>query len=521
MGNGGVCPLVGHCVPLLLLWFSGETVAVAKARVWQESASLHAPRKFELWKDLKPIGDDWWEGTLLKETDTVGSFAKWGDVIEAEQRNGSGTKQRMTRLEIVKQLFNAFVNRSQAYNYPTRIGLILFGSTVNEVCKVTPLFEKFRDHIDSVNARGDTRMYDAIQKAADSLVAFRTDHAGCALRIICFSDGKDTKSTAMPLQVVSALQRNSIILDGIRIADGASDTMLHTMCKATGGYSFNPTNLKDALRLMELETLLFLAERPQIAPVRRAVGRLNELTKFTAMPVDVCNETTVPARRLPAELSQASLSLELTLERGAPPVLSKRPDEASRIRRIMQELRLLMSEPHPSVEVFPCESNIRFWRLLLKGPEESPYAGGVWLLYANFSEEYPLRAPEMRFVTPIKHSNVNHYGKICHSIFTRNWTSDTTMRAVSDLVYALMLHPETQDPLDTTLAMQYFEDPGVYEVSIAEHVARHATGKTMEQVGVNGTCSCPQYAGNGTLLTGLDANSYVKSLVSRGVCVSR
>eukprot|EP01116_Phalansterium_solitarium_P023795 TRINITY_DN851_c0_g1_i11.p1 TRINITY_DN851_c0_g1~~TRINITY_DN851_c0_g1_i11.p1 ORF type:complete len:459 (-),score=-12.81 TRINITY_DN851_c0_g1_i11:323-1699(-) len=43
------------------------------------------------------------------------------------------------------------------------------------------------------------------------------------------------------------------------------------------------------------------------------------------------------------------------------------------------------------------------------------------------------------------------------------------------------------------------------------------SGQTVFSVGLNGTCSCPQYAGNATLLTGLDANSYVKGLVSRVV----
>eukprot|EP01116_Phalansterium_solitarium_P023798 TRINITY_DN851_c0_g1_i8.p1 TRINITY_DN851_c0_g1~~TRINITY_DN851_c0_g1_i8.p1 ORF type:complete len:502 (-),score=3.76 TRINITY_DN851_c0_g1_i8:217-1611(-) len=45
------------------------------------------------------------------------------------------------------------------------------------------------------------------------------------------------------------------------------------------------------------------------------------------------------------------------------------------------------------------------------------------------------------------------------------------------------------------------------------------SGQTVFSVGLNGTCSCPQYAGNGTLLTGLDANSYVKALVARAAAL--
>ena len=38
----------------------------------------------------------------------------------------------------------------------------------------------------------------------------------------------------------------------------------------------------------------------------------------------------------------------------------------------------------------------------------------------SFPPEYPLSPPEMRFITPILHCNVNSHGKICHSIFDSN-----------------------------------------------------------------------------------------------------
>lgn len=37
----------------------------------------------------------------------------------------------LKRIEVVKQLFEAFVNRSEAYDYSHHMGLVLFGSTVN------------------------------------------------------------------------------------------------------------------------------------------------------------------------------------------------------------------------------------------------------------------------------------------------------------------------------------------------------------------------------------------------------
>ena len=41
------------------------------------------------------------------------------------------------------------------------------------------------------------------------------------------------------------------------------------------------------------------------------------------------------------------------------------------------------------------------------GPEDTPYAGGIYTLYIRFGEKYPLTPPEVRFVTPIYHCNIN------------------------------------------------------------------------------------------------------------------
>jgi ubiquitin-protein ligase len=42
---------------------------------------------------------------------------------------------------------------------------------------------------------------------------------------------------------------------------------------------------------------------------------------------------------------------------------------------------------------------------------------------------------QMRFVTPILHANVNCYGRICHSVLGRQWTSDTKLSTVLGCVY--------------------------------------------------------------------------------------
>ncbi len=88
----------------------------------------------------------------------------------------------------------------------------------------------------------------------------------------------------------------------------------------------------------------------------------------------------------------------------------------------------------------------------MRGPADTPYAGGVFALYAQFGAGYPDKAPEVRFVTPIYHCNINSDGKVCHSVFGRNWTPTTTLRTIFDCIFGLLLVPEPDDPLDSQIA---------------------------------------------------------------------
>ena len=50
------------------------------------------------------------------------------------------TKSReLSRMTGCKQLFHAFINRSQAHSFPNQIGLVVFGSDVETTCTITQL----------------------------------------------------------------------------------------------------------------------------------------------------------------------------------------------------------------------------------------------------------------------------------------------------------------------------------------------------------------------------------------------
>ena len=84
-------------------------------------------------------------------------------------------------------------------------------------------------------------------------------------------------------------------------------------------------------------------------------------------------------------------------------------------------------------------NNCFYWRVTLKGPEKTPYEGGIFTIRIAFPPNYPKLGPEFRFLNQIYHLNVdftdqNKLGHICLN-FLNEWT--TTGKVVEKPCYGV------------------------------------------------------------------------------------
>ena len=79
----------------------------------------------------------------------------------------------MNRNEVSAEMFGALINREMAYDYPVHMGLVKFSDSVEVVCEMTPLFLKFKEQVDIIALKGDTKLYDALVKGVDVLTDFK------------------------------------------------------------------------------------------------------------------------------------------------------------------------------------------------------------------------------------------------------------------------------------------------------------------------------------------------------------
>lgn len=67
--------------------------------------------------------------------------------------------------------------------------------------------------------------------------------------------------------------------------------------------------------------------------------------------------------------------------------------------------------------------------------------GGTFKLLLEFSEEYPSKAPQVKFVSKIFHPNVYADGKICLDILQNQWSPIYDVAAILTSIQSLLSDP--------------------------------------------------------------------------------
>jgi len=121
-------------------------------------------------------------------------------------------------------------------------------------------------------------------------------------------------------------------------------------------------------------------------------------------------------------------------------------------RRIVKETARLMQEPPPGISATPYETNLRYFNVIIAGPQSSPYESGIFKLELFLPAEYPMVPPKVRFLTKIYHPNIDKLGRICLDILKDKWSPALQIRTVLLSIQALMSAPNPDDPLANDVA---------------------------------------------------------------------
>ena len=129
------------------------------------------------------------------------------------------------------------------------------------------------------------------------------------------------------------------------------------------------------------------------------------------------------------------------------------------IKRILQEYNELQKNPliGCSAEIVD-DDDIYNWKGCITGPDNTPYAGGVFWIKINFPCDYPFKPPVIVFTTKVYHPNINSNGCICVDILWEEWSPAFTISKALISICTLFDDPNPDDPLVPEIAQEYLDD---------------------------------------------------------------
>eukprot|EP01022_Parablepharisma_sp_SALTPOND_P012918 TRINITY_DN1681_c1_g1_i1.p1 TRINITY_DN1681_c1_g1~~TRINITY_DN1681_c1_g1_i1.p1 ORF type:complete len:941 (-),score=113.11 TRINITY_DN1681_c1_g1_i1:7817-10639(-) len=379
------------------------------------------------------------------------------------------------KMRAAKSFFYTFADRAMGYGLKSAISLILFNHTITVKCQFTERFRSFKRHVEVCKPNGSTRMYDALLLACENLKKFGSEYPAAIKRIIVFSDGEDTGSKSNEFTAAKTLRDSKILVDSVVV--GTRNQQLKGISLSTGGYSYFFTELEEGIQLFENETFLKATLRKKKSlPTMYTDTDLQQLMKqsYSNAPPEMVSNPLAAAKVVDPAAAVAKVASQPATS------ASKGTESSAGIKRIIKEITSLTQNPQPNFYFFPSENDPRYWKLIMIGPSGCPYEGYTFVLSMQFPIDYPFRAPEVRFITPIYHCNVSKTGKICHSIFTHNYSPSIIIKEIMIHLNNMLIEPNIDDQIENSVAQDYYVDRALYYSRLEENCKKYAN-LTLEQ----------------------------------------
>ena len=116
------------------------------------------------------------------------------------------------------------------------------------------------------------------------------------------------------------------------------------------------------------------------------------------------------------------------------------------------------------------------WQITMLGPQDTPYADGLFFLTADFPNDYPIHGPKVKFNNKMYHLNVSSKGNVCISTLNK-WVKGTTMSEVLSLIFALFYKQNPNDAFDHDMAKLFKENRAEFDKNAREWTQKYASIK--------------------------------------------
>lgn len=145
--------------------------------------------------------------------------------------------------------------------------------------------------------------------------------------------------------------------------------------------------------------------------------------------------------------------------------------------RLKKELERFQTQPYSGISCWQTDDVYQLKASIL-GPDDTPYENGVFCIDIQIPERYPFVPPNVRFVTPIYHPNIDDSGRICLDTLKLppqgSWKPSLNLSSILMAIQLLMGEPNFNDPLMNEIAQEYQMNQLSFVKNAKDWTSKHA-----------------------------------------------
>ena len=154
------------------------------------------------------------------------------------------------------------------------------------------------------------------------------------------------------------------------------------------------------------------------------------------------------------------------------------------LKRLHKELTELTKNPYDEFSVSLKDEDIYKWEIIIFGPHNTPYEGGMFKTEMSFPKEYPNKPPELKFISDIYHPNIYANGKVCISILhegedqwgyessSERWNPIHGVSSVIMSTISMLSDPNDESPANLDAAVMWREKYDDFKKKVYQCVAK-------------------------------------------------
>ncbi|KAK6123301.1 hypothetical protein DH2020_019442 [Rehmannia glutinosa] len=144
-------------------------------------------------------------------------------------------------------------------------------------------------------------------------------------------------------------------------------------------------------------------------------------------------------------------------------------------KRLMRDFKRLQQDPPAGISGAPQDNNITLWNAVIFGVMDALIVTGTFKLTLQFTEDYPNKAPTVRFVSRMFHPNIYADGSICLDILQNQWSPIYDVAAILTSIQVIVVRPNPNSPANSEAARMFSENKREYNRRVREIVEQSWT----------------------------------------------